>query len=103
MDRLLRHLGILLMAAAACGALASSAGWLPEHVVDPWIVPAVQAGVLALVTGIVLSATGWLGRMLGRGHCVRCGRQIERGQSYCIDHLRETVAEYRDTERDRAY
>jgi predicted nucleic acid-binding Zn ribbon protein len=99
--RVLRQVGLLLFAVAACMAVASSAAWVEPARIDPWIVPALQVGAVSFAFGLVLPLAGAVARMVRRGHCVRCGRVIERGQTYCIDHLRETVAEYQEHQRDR--
>ena len=97
--RMLRTSGVTLVAAAMCLAVATSAGWVPAESVDPWIAPGLLGGLGLAGAGVLLSLLSPLGRMLRRSRCVRCGAAIERGQTYCIDHLRETVAEYRDLER----
>jgi len=92
----LRQIGLGLVAGAACIALASAVGWVPSGTFDPWVVPALGAGVAVFALGVLGTVLGRVARMVRRGRCVRCGSPIERGQTYCIDHLRETVDEYRD-------
>jgi hypothetical protein len=99
--RVLRQVGLLLIAAAACLAVASSARWVEPALVDPWILPVLEVGAVGLALGLVLPALGAVARMVRRGRCARCGRVIERGQTYCIDHLRETIAEYQEHQRER--
>ena len=101
MDRVLRHAGLTLIAIVACLALAGSAGWVDPEVVDPWIVPGFHLAVVAVILGVLGAILGPLVRMVMRTRCVRCGVPIERGQDYCNDHLKQTVAEYSDKERGR--
>jgi hypothetical protein len=101
MARLLRTAGLTVIAAIACLALAESAGWVDGALVDPWIRPGFHLGVAALALGVLGAILGPLVRMVVRTRCVRCGIPIERGQVYCADHLKQTVAEYADQERER--
>ena len=100
MARLLRYVGILLLAATAVLMLAEAVGWIPSGDVRPWIWTTARAGALCLGAGILLALLSPIGRELRRGRCVRCGAPIERGQTYCGDHLQAAVNEYRDQARD---
>ena len=102
MSQSLRYLGLGVLALTA-GLLAfEEAKWMPSDVVGPWIVPGIWAGAACLVGGIVLAVLGRVGASLGRGRCVRCGASIRKGQTYCNDHLQETVNEFRDQARDQS-
>ena len=103
MARALRNAGLTLIAGIACLALAGSAGWVDADIVDPWIKPGFHLGVAALALGVLGAIVAPLVRMVVRTRCVRCGVPIERGQVYCADHLKQTVAEYADRERDRRH
>jgi len=100
LGRLLRYLGILLVAATAVLMLAEGVGWLEGSVVDRWIWWGARAGVVCLGAGVLLALLSPVGRELRRGRCVRCGVAVERGQTYCRDHLQAAVNEYRDQTRD---
>ena len=101
MARALRNVGLTLIAGIACLALAGSAGWVDAELVDPWIEPGFHLAVGALALGVLGAILGPLVRMVARTRCVRCGVPIERGHLYCADHLKQTVAEYADRERER--
>jgi hypothetical protein len=92
----LRHLGILVLALVAVSLVAESAGWFPEGAVDEWLTPVALGGVGAFTLGAILSMLSPVGRLIRQGHCVRCGVSTERGQSYCNDHLKETIEEARE-------
>jgi hypothetical protein len=92
-------LGIVLLALAALLLLAGEAGLAQAEWVDAALKPLLQAGLAALVVGIALSLLAPLGRVLSSSRCVRCARKIEKGQTYCHDHLKTTVQEYRDKHR----
>jgi hypothetical protein len=60
-----------------------------------------------LFAGAAAVAAGAALKILGRGvagfvarSCPRCGRRVARGRVYCEDHLKETIDEYRDRQRD---
>ena len=52
------------------------------------------AGIIAWAAGRVTAG------IVGRS-CPRCGRRVARGHVYCEDHMRETINEYRDRQRER--
>ena len=95
MARTLRFLGAFLVTGAVWLFLAGTAGWVQEAVSGSLGRDALLAGLLCLAGGFVSEMFGRAGRVLRRGHCVRCGAPTERGQTYCLDHLLATVEEYR--------
>lgn len=99
MSRLLRRIGLGVWLATIWLALAQLAGAVPTGSADVWLWRGIVTGAAALALGFLLSGTGLLSRELRRGRCVRCGARIERGQTYCRDHLQATVNEYRDRQR----
>jgi hypothetical protein len=90
----------VLLAVTALLMLAGGVGWLEPRVVGPGIWWSLRGGVLCLGLGLLLALLSPVGRELRRGRCVRCGAVVERGQTYCRDHLQAAVNEYRDQNRD---
>jgi len=99
MARTLKALGLLVLAAAACLLLAGEMGWVPPDLADSLVTTAASGGVLCLAAGLLMAVLRPVGRVLRQSRCVRCGRPIESGQTYCRDHLQATVNEYRDRTR----
>lgn len=99
MARTLRNLGMAILVIAVWLLIAESAGWISPDLAGPWIIPALYTGGGALVAGIVLGVVSPVGRMMRQTRCARCGNAVERGQTYCLEHLRQTVDEYRDRQR----
>lgn len=100
MGRLLRYVGVFLLAVTAVLILAEGVGWLEGSAVDVAVWWAARAGAICLAVGVLLAILSPVGRELRRGRCVRCGSAVERGQTYCADHLQAAVNEYRDQNRD---
>jgi membrane protein implicated in regulation of membrane protease activity len=100
MPRFLRTLGLTILAAAMFLLIAGEAGVVEQRFVDLLFVRGLQAGGIAFLVGVALSLLAPFARMVRRGHCVRCGKSIERGQTYCHDHLKNAVQEYQDHVRD---
>jgi hypothetical protein len=92
-------LGLGILCVCAGLLLAGEAGWIHSRLVDEWFVPLLKIGGLCFVAGLGLSLLQPLARVILRGRCSRCGAPIERGQSYCLDHLRQTVREAQDAVR----
>ena len=103
MARMLRYIGLFALAATACMLLAGELGWLDGDAVDTGVRMAGPAGLICLLAGMAMAALSPVGRALLAGRCARCGASIERGQTYCHDHLQETVNEYRDQAREGSY
>jgi hypothetical protein len=74
-------------------------GWIHEGTASRWGALALKYGGLCFAAGMLLALLAPIGREFRRGRCVRCGSAIERGQTYCMDHLQEAVNEYRDRTR----
>jgi hypothetical protein len=102
MARSLRGLGIILLAVAVWLFIAGAAGWAAEDSVASIGRKVALAGLAALGAGITLGFLGRMSRPIQRGRCARCGSRIERGQTYCMDHLLETVTEAREHTRGNA-
>jgi len=96
MGRTLRFVGFAALAGAAWVLLASEAGWMSSTVADAAFGPLGTVGALCVGAGLLLGLLNPVGRRLRQSRCARCGAPIERGQSYCLDHLRDTVHECQD-------
>lgn len=96
MGRSLRYFGMALLAATAWLLIADAVGWIPDRVATEWVHIGLKAGLAAIAGGILLGIANPVRRELTRGRCARCGRPIERSQTYCLDHLQQTINEYRD-------
>ena len=99
MGHLLRRLGLAIWIATIWLALAQLAGVTSAKTADGWLWRGVWAGAAVLGAGLLAGILSPVSRELRRGHCARCGTRIERGQTYCRDHLQQTVNEYRDRQR----
>ena len=99
MGHVLRRLGLGIWIATTWLALAQLAGVIPSGTADEWLWRGVWAGTAMLGLGLLAGIFAPVSRELRRGHCIRCGARIERTQTYCHDHLQQTVNEYRDRQR----
>ena len=99
MGRILRITGLIALAGAAWVLLAGEAEWIPAGVANATFGPLAVGGAAGLGLGLLLGLLNPVGRKLRQGRCARCGAAIEKGQSYCLDHLRDTVNEYQDQMR----
>lgn len=98
--RRIRFFGLLVLAAAAWFPVAEEAGWIASDMGDRWFLPLAGLGGAVFVVGLLLGALDPARRWMSRGRCARCGAATERGQVYCLDHLRATVHEARDHTRE---
>ncbi len=96
MGRTFRYVGLAVLAGAIWFLVAGEAGWIAADVSDQWFVPLARVGAACFALGMVLGLLNPVIRRLTQGRCVRCGAPTERGQSYCLDHLRESVQEAQD-------
>jgi len=96
MGEKLRYLGILVLALVAVSLVAETAAWIPEGSVDPWMQPVGLGGAALFALGLICSMFAPVGRRMRQGRCIRCGVSTARGQTYCNDHLKQTVEEARE-------
>ena len=101
MARALRSVGIVLLAGAVWSLLAGAGDWLDDGTADRLASGLAVLGVVFLGGGLAAGAVGRASRPLRRGRCARCGAPTQRGQTYCLDHLLETVKEYRDRQESQ--
>ncbi len=99
MGRTLRTFGAVVLAATAWLFLAEGFGWIGSGNAGTWVGTGLRASVALLGLGLFLTMVP-VERLLRRNRCARCGAEIEKGQTYCRDHLRSTLNEYRDRNRD---
>ena len=99
MHRTIASFGAATVALTAWLLLADALAWMPAGVADAWIPVTLRATGVCFAGAAVLFLVGRAVRGVRRGRCVRCGSRIEPGQTYCRDHLRATVDEYRDRAR----
>ena len=96
MGRGLLTLGSILLLLTIGLWIAGVAEWLPADIDDHWSALSLKAGLVVLAAGLLLRLVSPVRRQVSRGRCAVCGRGIDRGQVYCLDHLQETVNTYRD-------
>jgi hypothetical protein len=95
-----RQVGLVVLAGAVWLLVAGEVGWVSRDVTDRWFLPVAGLGALCFAVGALGAVLEPLRRRVTRGRCARCGAWTERGQVYCLDHLRETVHEAQDTLRE---
>lgn len=100
MGRVLLYVGLVALALSAWLLIAEEAAWIPAGTVGAAAPAILVGGAICLGLGLLMMLVSPVGHKLKRGRCVRCGAVIERGQSYCLDHLRETLNEYQDRSRE---
>jgi hypothetical protein len=97
----LLYLGLVLLAGAAWFLLAGELGWAAPRFVEVWFAPLAAAGAVAIALGFVLKMFSGVGRRMQLYRCARCGAPTGRGETYCRDHMQQTVNEYQDEMRRR--
>lgn len=99
MGRTLSYLGLVVLAGATWFLVAGETGWISSEFSDQWFLPLAKIGGFSFVAGMLLGIFGPVVRRARQGRCARCGAWTERGQSYCLDHLQQTVLEAQDATR----
>jgi len=97
--RTLTYFGLAVLAGAAWFLVAGEAGWTSAENSDQWFLPLAKVGGFCFVAGVLLGCLSPVIRRARQRRCVRCGAATERGQSYCLDHLQQTILEAQDETR----
>ena len=101
--RTLRTIGLVILAAAAWLLVAGEAEWIARGLSDRWFLPLAGLGAACFAAGALLGILVPALRWVGRGRCVRCGAGTERGQVFCLDHLKESVHEAQEAARRNSF
>lgn len=95
-------LGSLLMVATVALWIADAAHLIPTSSDDQWSRLTLKAGMVALGAALLMRLLSPISGFMAKGRCIVCGHLTERGHTYCLDHLQETVNSGRDQARDRS-
>jgi hypothetical protein len=93
-------MGLAILVATAWLLLAETADWVSPEAADPWINRGAVLGLAALGVGILFRILAPVGRGIRRERCERCGAPVGLGQKLCRDHLKATLNEMRDRNRE---
>lgn len=99
MSRRLLTVGSTLLLLTVTLWLASSLHWLQAGDADAWSAIGLKAALCALAAGVVFRVLAPVSSALTQERCAVCGHRTERGHTYCLDHLMETVNVTRDKAR----
>ena len=99
MVKLLRTIGFLAVAAAVAWMVASEMIFHENRVSQVRLL--LGAGVLLLVTSLILSMVLRVSNKVTGSRCPRCGKPVQQGHIYCQDHLKEVVNRSRDDQRQK--
>ncbi|MCI0659186.1 MAG: hypothetical protein L0170_19200 [Acidobacteria bacterium] len=99
MVKLLRTFGFLAAAAAVVWMVASEMIFHESRVSQVRLL--LGAGVLLLVTSLLLSMVLRVSNKVTGRRCLRCGKPVQQGHIYCQDHLKEVVNRSRDDQRQK--
>jgi len=94
MSRRLFLLGCLLLLATVALWVSDVLGFVPTST-DLTL----KAGIVALAAALLLRLLTPVSGLITQGRCRVCGTRTERGHTYCLDHLQETVNATRDRAR----
>jgi hypothetical protein len=101
MGRTLRWLGSLLLLTTVGLWVADAVEWIPTSLDDRWSGLTLKLAIGAMGGWLLLRLLAPIGAKLRNGRCTVCGCATDRGHTYCLDHLRETVNQTRDKSRER--
>jgi hypothetical protein len=101
MDRRLFWLGSISLLATLALWVADAAAVISRSTDDRWSGITTKVGILALAAALVLRLLAPVATLRQRGRCAVCGHSTERGHTYCLDHLQETVNATRDLSHSR--
>src|SRR5262245_39771535 len=101
MSRTLFWVGALLILATIALWFADTTNLIQGSTDDAWWGLTLKAGVIALALAMLARVLSPVQAMIQSGRCSVCGRPTERGHTYCLDHLQETVNRARDQARSQ--
>lgn len=99
MSRRLFLLGCLLLLATVALWVLDVLGFVPTPTDDQWSHLTLKAGIVALAAALLLRLLTPVSGLITQGRCRVCGTRTQRGHTYCLDHLQETVNATRDRAR----
>jgi predicted nucleic acid-binding Zn ribbon protein len=100
MGRGLLSLGSLLIVATVALWIGGAADWVSQNVADTASSLTLKAGLILVAASLILRILAPMTKQIAKAHCTVCGAVVERGHLYCLDHLQETVHNYRDRTRE---
>jgi hypothetical protein len=100
---MLRLVGSVLILTTVALWLGDAASIIPARTDDHWWHFTLKGGLLALGGALLLRLLQPLAKLIRQGRCTVCGRATQRGHTYCLDHLQETVNAARDANRERGF
>lgn len=101
MGRMLRMVGSILILTTVALWVGDATSVIPGSTDEHWWRLTLRGGVLALAGALLLRVMQPVARQLTNWRCAVCGHPTERGHTYCLDHLQETVNAARDEARKR--
>jgi hypothetical protein len=101
MARRLQWLGAILILATIGLWVADTFAWIRGSTDDRWWGLTLKAGLTAVAVAVLLRLLSPVAAKIGQGRCAICNRATERGHTYCLDHLQETVNNARDQARSQ--
>ena len=101
MGRLLRTIGTILILTTVALWVGDATSVIPVSTDEHWWRLTLQGGVLALAAALVLRVMRPVTKQIVTWRCTVCGTPTEKGRTYCLDHLQETVNAARDEAHSR--
>jgi len=97
----LRWIGSLLILATVALWVGDATALIPASTDNQWSGLTLKAGLIALAGAVLLRLFAPVANLMRSGRCAVCGHPTERGRTYCLDHLQETVNATRDLSRNQ--
>lgn len=102
MGRMLWLLGLTLILVTVGLWLADATEVITGATDDHWSHLTLRVGIISLGGALFLRLLAPVVKQIRKGRCAVCGHPTERGHTYCLDHLQETVNAARDQARNRS-
>ena len=58
-------------------------------------------GVALLAASLAVSMISRVSSKMAGKRCPRCGKPVQQGHTYCADHMKEAVNQFRDAQRKK--